>query len=174
MLKKYKKLRQVIHNIVVTLGAVTAVLSGGAIASSATGVGIVAAIPIASVAAVCGVASTCLTAMNKNIERKLKKHTKIQSLALSKHDTIRNLVSIALENDKVTDIEFAQISREIHKYHQIKEYLRAESDKKHIATADTSTQNWSMLNKYEKKFEKNLETIGKSNTRIDLKFEKKI
>ena len=38
VLKKYKKLRQVIHNIVVTLGAVTAVLSGGAIASSATGV----------------------------------------------------------------------------------------------------------------------------------------
>ena len=110
--------------------------------------------------------------MNKNIERKLKKHTKIQSLALSKHDTIRNLVSIALENDKVTDTEFAQISREIHKYHLIKEYLRAESDKKHIATADTSTQN-SMLNKYEKKFEKNLETIGKSNTRIDFKFEKK-
>ena len=140
VLKKYKKARQVIHNIVVTLGAVTAVLSEGAIASSATGVGIFAAIPIASVAAVCGVASTCLTALNKKIERKVNKHTKIQSLALSKHDTIRNLVSTALENDKVTDAEFAQVAREMHKYHKIKEYLRAESDEKQTATADISTQ----------------------------------
>ena len=140
VLKKYKKARQVIHNIVVTLGAVTAVLSGGTIASSAAGVGIVAAVPIASVAAVCGVASTCLTAVNKKIERKVNKHTKIQSLALSKHDTIRNLVSTALDNDKVTDAEFAQVTREMQTYHTMKGYLRAESDKKHIATADTSTQ----------------------------------
>ena len=68
MLRKYKIARQVIHNVVVTLGAVTAVLSGGEIASSATTVGIVDAIPISSVAAVCGVASTCLRTMNKNIE----------------------------------------------------------------------------------------------------------
>ena len=101
VLKKYKKARQVIHNIVVTLGGVTFVLSGGAIASSATGVGIVAAIPIASVAAVCDVAFTCLTAINKYIERKSNKHTKIQSLAPSKHDTIRNLVSTALDNHSV-------------------------------------------------------------------------
>ena len=110
MLKKYKKARQVSPNIVITLGAVTAVLSGGEIASSATTVGIVAAIPIASVAAVCGVASTCLTA-NKNIVRKVNKHTKIQSLAPLKHDTIGNRVSTALDNDKVTDAEFAQVAR---------------------------------------------------------------
>ena len=122
VLKKCKKSRQVIHNIVITLGAVTAVLSGGAIASSATGVGIVTAIPIASVAAVCGVASTCLTALNKKIKRKVNKHTKMQSLALSKYDTIRNLVSTALDNDKVTDAEFAQVAREMHKHHKIKEW----------------------------------------------------
>ena len=140
MLKKYKKARQVIPNIVITLGAVTAVLSGGEIASSATTVGIVAAIPIASVAAICGVASTCLTAMNKNIVRKVNKHTKIQSLALLKHDTIRNLVSTALDNDKVTDAEFAQVAREIQTYHTMKGFLRTESAKKHIAMADNSTQ----------------------------------
>ena len=118
----------------------TAVLSGGAIASSATGVGIVAAIPIRLSFLFCGVASTCLTAMDKKIKRKVNKHTKIQSLALSKHDTIRNLVSTALDNHKVTDAEFAQVAREMQTYHTMKGFLRAESDKKHIATADTSTQ----------------------------------
>ena len=140
VLKKDKNMLQVIHNIVVALGAVTAVLSGGAIASSTTGIGTVAAIAIASVAAVYGVASTCWTAMNKKIERKDNKHTKIQPLALSKHDTIRNLVSTALDNDKVTDAEFAQVAHEKQTYHMTKGFLRAESDKKHIATADTSTQ----------------------------------
>ena len=131
VLKNYKKARQVIHNIVVTLGAVTAVLSGGAIASSATGVGIVSAIPIAF---------HMLDSFEQKIERKVNKHTKIQSLALSKHDTIRNLVSCftALDNDKVTDTDFAQVAREMQTYHTMKGFLRAESDKKHIATADTS------------------------------------
>ena len=78
--------------------------------------------------------------MNKNIEKKVNKHTKIQSFALLKHDTIRNLVSTALGNDKVTDAEFAQVAREMQTYHTMKGYLRAGSDKKHIATADTSTQ----------------------------------
>ena len=78
--------------------------------------------------------------MNKNIVRKVNKHTKIQSLALLKHDTIRNLVSTALDNDKVTDAEFAQVAREMQTYHAMKGFLRAESAKKHIAMADNSTQ----------------------------------
>ena len=43
-LKKYKKALKASHNTVVTLGIVTATLSSGAIASSATGVRIVVAV----------------------------------------------------------------------------------------------------------------------------------
>ena len=137
VLKKYKKVRQVIHNIVVTL--VMAVLSGGAIASSAIGIGIVAPIPIASLASVCDVASTCLVAMNKKIERNEQTHENPISCTVE-NDTIRNLVSTALDNDKVTDTEFAQVARKMQTYHTMKGFLRAKSDKKNTATADTPTQ----------------------------------
>ncbi|KAL9983973.1 hypothetical protein ACROYT_G006223 [Oculina patagonica] len=50
VLKKYKKVRKVIHYSVVCLGAVTAALSSGAVATSLTGVGIVIGVPVAAVA----------------------------------------------------------------------------------------------------------------------------
>ncbi|KAL9957305.1 hypothetical protein ACROYT_G038925 [Oculina patagonica] len=50
VLKKYKKVRKVIHYSVVCLGAVTAALSSGAVATSLTGVGIVIGAPVAAVA----------------------------------------------------------------------------------------------------------------------------
>ncbi|KAL9966857.1 hypothetical protein ACROYT_G024987 [Oculina patagonica] len=52
VLKKYKKVREVIHYSVVCLGAVTAALSSGAVATSLTGVGIVIGVPVAAVAEV--------------------------------------------------------------------------------------------------------------------------
>ena len=48
VLKKYKKVRKVIHYSVVSLGALTAVLSSGAFATSPTGVGIVIGVPVAA------------------------------------------------------------------------------------------------------------------------------
>ncbi|KAL9979160.1 hypothetical protein ACROYT_G016779 [Oculina patagonica] len=50
VLKKYKKVRKVIHYSVVCLGTVTAALSSGAVATSLAGVGIVIGVPVAAVA----------------------------------------------------------------------------------------------------------------------------
>ncbi|KAL9954289.1 hypothetical protein ACROYT_G041808 [Oculina patagonica] len=71
VLKKYKKVRKVIHYSVVCLGAVTAALSSGAVATSLTGVGIVIGVPVAAVAAVSGAASTGLSVINKKLELKM-------------------------------------------------------------------------------------------------------
>ena len=65
VLKKYKKVREMIHYSVVCLGAVTAALSSAAVATSLTGVGIVIVAPVAAVAAVSGAASTGLSVINK-------------------------------------------------------------------------------------------------------------
>jgi hypothetical protein len=74
VLKKYKKVRKVIHYSVVCLGAVTAALSSGAVATSLTGVGIVIGAPVATIAALSGAASTGLYVVNKKFERKVNKH----------------------------------------------------------------------------------------------------
>ncbi|KAJ7328601.1 hypothetical protein OS493_023870 [Desmophyllum pertusum] len=130
VLKKYKKARKVIHYSVVSLGAVSAFLSSGAVATSLTGVGIVAGAPMAGIAALSGFASTGLSAINKKLERKVNKHTKIQALALAKHDSIKSYVSTALENNNVSDTEFKQITREMQKYREIKDTLRSNFTKK--------------------------------------------
>ena len=68
------------------------------IATSLTGVEIVMGTPMAAVAAFSGAVSTDLAGINKKLERKVNKHTKIHALAVAKHDTINSYVSkIALQ-----------------------------------------------------------------------------
>ena len=50
VLKKYKKVRKVIHYSVVCLGAMTTVLSSGAVGTSLTGLGILVGVPLGGVA----------------------------------------------------------------------------------------------------------------------------
>ena len=125
VLKKYKKVRKVIHYSMVSLGTLTAVLSSGAFATSLTGVGIVIGVPVAAVAALSGGTSTGLSVINKKLERKVNKNSRIHALAVSKHDSINSSVSQALDNNLVSDTEFKLITREMQKYRQLKETLRS-------------------------------------------------
>ena len=109
----------------VSLGTLTAVLSSGAFATSLTGVGIVIGAPVAAVAALSGGASTGLSVINKKLESKVNKHSRIHALAVSKHDSINSSVSQALDNNLVSDTEFKLITREMQKYRQLKETLRS-------------------------------------------------
>ena len=68
MLKKYKKVRKVIHYSVVCLGAVTVALSSGAVATSLTGVGIVIGTPVAAVAVVSGPLPCPLSIRSLNVK----------------------------------------------------------------------------------------------------------
>ena len=88
VLKNYKKVRKAIHYSVVGLGAVTAALSSGAVATSLTGVGIVIGAPVAAIAALSGVASTGLSVVNKKLERKVNKHSRIHSLAIDRKSVV--------------------------------------------------------------------------------------
>ena len=132
MLKKYKKARKAVHYSAVGLGAVAAAaaLSSGAIAASLSGVGIVVGAPAAGVAASTGVASTSLTVLNKKLDRKVDKHSRLHSLAIAKHDTINSYVSQVLNDNRVSDSEFQLISTEMQKYRHLKETLRSNFAKK--------------------------------------------
>lgn len=127
ILKKYKKVRKVIHVGVVSLDGLATLLSFGAIAAALMGVGIVVGAPVVGVAALFGAASTGLCAVNKKLERGVHKHAEIHSLVVSKHDTINGLVSRALDDNKVTDREFQLIVAESNEYRGLKESLRSTS-----------------------------------------------
>ena len=121
VLKKYKKVRKVIHHSVVCLGTATAALSSGAVVTSITGMGVLVDAPVAAIAALSGAASTGLSVINKKLERKVNKHSKIHALAVAKHDSINSSVSQALDDNKVSDNEFKLIARKMQKYRQLKE-----------------------------------------------------
>jgi len=125
VLKKYKKARKALHYSLVGLGAFTAVLSSGTVATSLTGVGIVVRVPVARIAALSGTVSTGLSIVNKKLERKVNKHSRIHSLAIAKRDSINCSVSQALNDNRVSDMEFQLITREMQKYRQLKETLRS-------------------------------------------------
>ena len=110
---------------VVCLGAATAALYSGAIATSITGIGVLVGAPVAAIVALSDAASTGLSVINKRLERKVNKHSKIHALTVAKRDSINSSVSQARDDNKVSDNEFKLIVREMQKYRQLKESLRS-------------------------------------------------
>ena len=137
--KKYKRSHIMVHTSAVGLGSLSVGLSSGALATALTGFGIVASPALAGVATVCGLASVGFAAASKRLNRKVTKHEKIYTLALAKRNSVNELVSQALADKQISDVEFAIITREVEKYHKLKAEIRA-GVKKTSVTADAATQ----------------------------------
>ena len=127
--KKYKeKTFTITHPSAIGLGAVTAALSSAGIATVVTGIGTFASVPIGGVAAITGISSTLLTGFSKKLQRKLTKHEKLYTLAITKKNTVSEFVSKALNDSKISDSEFNLVLRELQKFHELKAAIRAESN----------------------------------------------
>ena len=137
--KKYKRSHSMVHTSAVGLGSLSFGLSSGALATALPGFGIVASPALAGVATVCGLASVGFAAVSKRLNRKVTKHEKIFTLALAKRNSVNELVSQALANKQISDVEFAIITREVEKYHKLKAEIRA-GVKKSAVTTDAATQ----------------------------------
>ena len=127
------------HRSAVGLGTLSVGLSSGALATALTGFGIVASPALAGVATVCGIASVCSAAASKRLNRKGTKHEKIYTLALAKRNSVNELISKALADKQISDVEFTIITREVEKYHALKAAIRAGVTKTPNAVA-TQTQ----------------------------------
>ena len=136
--KKYKRSHSIMHTSAVGLGSLSVGLSSGALATALTGFGIVASPALAGVATVCGLASVGFAAVSKRLNRKVTKHEKIHTLALAKRNSVNELVSQALADKQISDIEFRVITREVEKYHELKAEIRAGVGKPAV-TSDAAT-----------------------------------
>ena len=137
--KKYKRTHSIVHRSAVGLGSLSVGLSSGALATALTGFGIVASPALAGVATFCGLASVGFAATSKRLERKVAKHEKIYTLAQAKRNSVNELVSQALADKQISDIEFRIITREVEKYHELKAAIRA-GRKQPAVTQDVATQ----------------------------------
>ena len=137
--KKYKRTHSIVHRSAVGLGSLSVGLSSGAFATALTGFGIVASPALAGVATVCGLASVGFAATSKRVERKVAKHEKIYTLAQAKRNSVNELVSQALADKQISDIEFRIITREVEKYHELKAAIRVGGGQPTV-TQDVATQ----------------------------------
>lgn len=138
--KKYKKAGKIVHYTVFCLGGVTTAISSVAVGTSVTGIGVVVGAPLASVAAVCGVASSGLMFLSKKFEKKINKHESIHALAVAKHSSIQNYVSEALNNNAVSDAEFKKITGEMASYNALKKEVRNSFNKKQKPAPDVNIE----------------------------------
>ena len=124
--KKYKRSHSMVHASAVGLGSLSVGLSSGALATALTGFGIVASPALAGgVATICGLGSVGFAAASKRLERKVTKHEKIYTLAQAKRNSVNELVSKALADKQISDVEFHIITREVEKYHELKAAIRS-------------------------------------------------
>ena len=81
------------------------VLSAAGVASGLTGIGMIVAAPLGIIATVFGFSLAALTGVCKKLEPKIYKHRDIVSLTIAKRDSVNQLVSKALTDQKIEDSE---------------------------------------------------------------------
>ena len=116
--KKYKR------SINITDGVETVLISTSVILT-----GIVLTIPIMFpleiVAVVCGSLGACVKLVRRRLTSKAKKHNAIKVLAESKLNSVKDLISKALNDVQISDNEFKLILDELDKYNKMKDSIHS-------------------------------------------------
>ena len=136
--KKYKRAKTIINAFAAATGVLTAALSSASLATLLSGIGAIVSAAIAGIAAVMGITSTTAGVSSERLNSKVTKHEKTISLAESKHLSISRLVSKALTDGSIFDVEFNLILREIDNYYSLKGQLRREVKKIENISSDES------------------------------------
>ena len=125
--KKYKRAKTIINAFATSTGVLTVVLSSASLVTSLTLIGTLAGAPLAGIAGLMGIASTATGVSSIKLNTKVTKHEKTISLAESKHLSVSRLVSKALNDGSISDVEFNLILLEIENYYSLKGQLRREA-----------------------------------------------
>ena len=65
-----------------------------------------------------------LAKLEKNVSRKVTKHEKTVTVCESKINSLKDRISKALADDRISDEEFNNILAEMEKYHELKKDIR--------------------------------------------------
>ena len=127
-LNTYKRLDKIVS---VALGACSVsslVLTSSTLGSALTGIGVIASLPLGSLACLSATAVMVLTLISKRIMKKKKKHRDTLRLAQSKKCLVEQCISTALaDDDQIDDAEFGKIMTCLKNYYDEKDQLRQPS-----------------------------------------------
>ena len=115
--KKYKR------SINITDGVDTGLISASVILA---GVGITVPImlPLEIAAVVCGGLGMCVKLIRRKLMTKTQKHRNVQTIAESKLNSIKDIVSKALQDGEISEGEFKMVLNEMEKYSELKQEIK--------------------------------------------------
>ena len=111
-------------------GTLSFCLSGSGVGTAFSGVGIPLAASLGGLGLICGVVSVITGEAGKKVSRKVTKHEKTVSVCESKINSLKDRISKALADDRISDEEFENILAEMEKYHEMKKDIRVGFKKK--------------------------------------------
>ena len=159
MRKKYKRAKTIINAFAATTGVLTAALSTASFASFLSGIAAPIGAPIAGIAAVMGITSTTAGVGSERLNKKVTKHEKTVSLAESQHISVSRLVSKALTDGSISDLEFNLKLREIDNYYSLKGQLRMEVKKIENISSEEKVDIEALRQELKKKFQQKLGSL---------------
>ena len=107
-------------------------LISASIAMASVGFAIPALLPLEIAAACCAGLGVCVTVIRRRLNTKTKKHSEIKVIAESKLNSIKKSISKALEDGKITDLEFKGILEELENYNSMKKEKLSENKIKEL------------------------------------------
>ena len=135
--KKYKRCYNLLSRISTSTGTLSFCLSGSGVGTAFSGVGLPLAASLGGLGLVCGVVSVITGEAGKKVSRKVTKHEKTVSVCESKINSLKDRISKALADDRISDEEFENILAEMEKYHEMKKDIRVGFKKNKVKkTAD--------------------------------------
>ena len=122
--KKYKRCYNLLSRISASSGTLSFCLSGSGVGTAFSGVGLPLAASLGGLGLICGVVSVITGEAGKKVSRKVTKHEKTVSVCESKINSLKDRISKALADDRISDEEFENILSEMSKYHEMKKDIR--------------------------------------------------
>ena len=116
--KKYKRCYNLLSRTSTLSGTLSFCLSGSGVGTAFSGVGLPLAASLGGLGLICGVVSVITGEAGKKVSRKVTKHEKTVSVCESKINSLKDRISKALADDRISDEEFENILAEMSKYHE--------------------------------------------------------
>ena len=127
--RKYKRARSALLNLSTGSGTLSVALCGGGLGTGLTGVGLPVSIALGVVGGVCALTSVATASLAKAVSGKVSKHEKTVSVCQAKINTIKDVVSKSLTDNKISHEEFVLIKSEYEKYYEMKRSIREKNKK---------------------------------------------
>ena len=128
--KKYKRARSALLNLSTGSGTLSVALCGGGLGTGLTGVGLPVSVALGVVGGVCALTSVATASLAKALSVKVSKHEKTVSVCQAKINTIKDVVSKSLTDNKISHEEFVLVKSEYEKYYEMKRSIREKNIKR--------------------------------------------